>query len=183
MDRCHCLVGLIAVGVVLARHRARADHLRALIATLEREHPELRHLLPAAAEQEPDAASGNFRFLQLRAIEAVLDHPNRHRWKESIERKLSSALTGHLAALAAALLLLVLLGYNAGHPVFRSWLAAQITVDPGDTQIERGSSLVISARLVGSRRRRRHWSWQAPRARPCASRWSGIWRTPSLARA
>ncbi len=143
------LVGLIAVGVVLARHRARADHLRALIATLEREHPELRHLLPAAAEQEPDAASGNFRFLQLRAIEAVLDHPNRHRWKESIERKLSSALTGHLAALAAALLLLVLLGYNAGHPVFRSWLAAQITVDPGDTQIERGSSLVISARFGG----------------------------------
>jgi hypothetical protein len=141
------LGGLIAAGSVWGRHGGRAADFHGLVATLEREHPELRYLLSAAAEQEPDAATGSFRFLQLRVIEAVLQHPRRHQWRETLERKLSGAATAHLAALACALVVLLFLGHSAGHPVFRSWLSPEITVTPGDTQIERGSSLVISARF------------------------------------
>jgi hypothetical protein len=141
------LGGLIAAGVVWGRHRARAADFDALVATLEREHPELRHLLSAAAEQEPDAATGDFRFLQLRVIQAVLEHPRRHQWRQTLEQKLSAAGTAHLAALVGALVVLLVLGHNAGHPVFRSWLAPEVTVSPGDTLVERGSSLVISARF------------------------------------
>jgi hypothetical protein len=141
------LGGVIAAVFVWGRHGARGADFRALVATLEREHPELRHMLSAAAEQEPDAASGNFRFLQLRVIEAVLEHPRRHQWRETVSRKLSAAGTAHFAALAGAVVILLVLGHNAGHPVFRSWLAPEITVTPGDTLVERGSSLVISARF------------------------------------
>lgn len=140
--------GLIAAGVIWGLRRASAKDFRAVVATLEREHPELRHLLSAAADQEPDATSGNFRFLQLRAIEAVLEHPQRSRWRQTLGRKLSVARSAHFAALALAVVVLWVLGRNGGgRPVFRSWLAPEITVTPGDTQVERGSSLVISARF------------------------------------
>jgi hypothetical protein len=141
------LGGLIAAGIVWMRNRARAADFHALVAALERAHPELRHLLSAAAEQEPDAESGNFRFLQLRAIEAVLDNPRRHEWRETLKRKMSIAGTANFGALAGAILILMFLSHDASHPVLRSWLAPEITVTPGDTQVERGSSLVVSARF------------------------------------
>ncbi len=139
--------GLVAAGVAWRRYRARSADIHALVATLEREHPELRHLLSAAAEQEPDVESGNFRFLQLRAIEAILEHPQRREWRIRLERKLANSGTTHFAALAVALVVLLVLVRNAAHPVFGSWLAPEISVAPGDTQVERGSSLVVSARF------------------------------------
>ncbi|HEX3717168.1 MAG TPA: hypothetical protein VH595_04300 [Verrucomicrobiae bacterium] len=144
------LLGALAAGAVLwARNRARPSDLRAVVAALEREHPELRHLLSAAAEQEPDPASGDFRFLQLRVIDAVLAHPGRVHWRLALERKLSVASAANLAALLSAVVLFAVLGRNASHPIFRSLLAPEVTVTPGDTQVERGSSLVISARFGG----------------------------------
>jgi hypothetical protein len=143
------LAGLIAVGVAWARHSSRAADFEALVAMLEREHPELRHLLSAASEQEPDAASGDFRFLQLRAIQAVLDHPQRHQWRETLRRRSSAAGTTHLAALAGALVILLVLARHGGSPVLRAWLAPEISVTPGDILVERGSSLVVSARFGG----------------------------------
>jgi hypothetical protein len=141
------LGGLAVAAPAWRRYRARPEGFREVVAALELEHPELRHLLSAASEQEPDAASGEFRYLQLRAIEAVLEHPRRHHWREALERKLSSAGTAHFAALAGALVVLLLLGRNVSQTVFRSWLAPEVSVTPGDTLVERGSSLVASARF------------------------------------
>jgi hypothetical protein len=141
------LAGLIAAGVAWRRHSARVADFDPLVAALERDHPELRHWLSAAAEQEPDAVSGNFRFLQLRAIESVLDNTRRHEWRETLERRSFAAGTIQLAALAGACAILLLLGYRGGNPALRTWLAPEISVTPGDTLVERGSSLVISARF------------------------------------
>ncbi|HUD84625.1 MAG TPA: hypothetical protein VMQ67_14035 [Candidatus Saccharimonadales bacterium] len=138
---------LIAIGIVWVRHAYRSTDLRPLVTMLEREHPELRHLLSAASEQEPDAASGGFRYLQLRAIEAVLEHPRRHEWREKLERRLSFARTVQVVTLAGMVMVLTHLGHNGGQPVLKAWLAPEITVTPGDTQVERGSSLVIAARF------------------------------------
>jgi hypothetical protein len=141
------LCGLIAAGIAWARHAARPADFDALVATLERQYPDLRHLLSAASEQEPDAESGNFRYLQLRAIESVLEHPRRNHWRETLERRTFAAGTAHWAALVLALAILLGLGHHGGQPVLRSWLAPEITVTPGDTLVERGSSLVVSARF------------------------------------
>jgi hypothetical protein len=143
------LAGIISTGVVWRRHLEREADVAALVAAIEREYPELRHLLSAAAEQEPDA--GGFRFLQLRVVDEVLAHPQRESWKRGLEQKLAAAKTGGLAALAAALAALFVLAYGSSRarPVFGSWLAIGVTVTPGDTQVERGSSLVISARFGG----------------------------------
>jgi len=141
--------GIIASGVAWRRHRGREADFASLVAALEREYPELRHLLSAAAEQEPDA--DGFRFLQLRVVDEVLTHPQRDAWKRGLEQKLTAAKTGGLAALAAALAALFVLAYGSSraHPVFASLLATGVTITPGDIQLERGSSLAISARFGG----------------------------------
>jgi predicted alpha/beta hydrolase family esterase len=143
------LGGMIATGVVLQRYERRKADFAALVSTIEREYPELRHLLSAAAEQEPDESG--FGFLQLRVVDEVLAHPKRHQWRHRLEQKLAAAKTGGLAALAGALALLCALGYGSSRarPVFGSLLAGGVTVTPGDTQLERGSSLVIAARFGG----------------------------------
>ena len=143
------LGGIIATGVVWRRHLGREADFASLVAALEREYPELRHLLSAAAEQEPDA--GGFRYLQLRVVDEVLAHPQRESWKRGLEQKLAAAKIGGLCALAAAMAALLVLAYGSSRerPVFGSLLATGVTVTPGDTQVERGSSLVISARFGG----------------------------------
>jgi hypothetical protein len=141
----------VAGAMIWRRHRHLDADFRALVAAIEREHPELRHLLSAAAEQEPDADLGGFRFLQLRVVEAVLTHPQRALWGRSLEKKFASARRANVAALAATLIVLLLVGYSSGraHPLLGALLATEITVSPGDTQVERGTSLVISARFGG----------------------------------
>ena len=143
------VAGIIATVAVLRRHDRREADFAALVAIIEREYPELRHLLSAAAEQEP--GEGGFGFLQLRVVDEVLAHPQRALWKSHLEQKLAAARTGALASLAAALaaLLMVAYGSHREHPVLGSLLSFGVTVTPGDTQVERGSSLVIAARFGG----------------------------------
>jgi hypothetical protein len=143
------LAGIITAVVALRRHLGREADFGSLVAAIEREFPELRHLLSAAAEQEP--GESGFGFLQLRVVEEVLAHPQRESWKRGLQRKLASAKTGGMASLVAMLAVLFVLAYGSSRerPVFGSLLATGVTVTPGDTQVERGSSLVISARFGG----------------------------------
>jgi hypothetical protein len=143
------LAALIGSAVVWRRHQHRKESFASLVTDLERDHPELRYLLSAAVEQEPDAAG--FTYLQLRVIDEVLAHPQRESWPHRFEHKLAHAKIGGLVSLTAALSALLVLAYGArhAHPIFSTWLAGGVTVTPGDTQIERGSTLVISARFGG----------------------------------
>ena len=140
---------VIATFVIWRRHLRRHADFASLVAAIEREHPELRYLLSAAAEQT--AEGGEFRFLQLRVVDEALAHRQWESWKRSLERKLANSQTGGIAALTAALVALFVVAYGSSraHPIFASLLASGLTVTPGDTQVERGSSLVISARFGG----------------------------------
>ncbi|MGA2247996.1 MAG: hypothetical protein ABSH48_23665 [Verrucomicrobiota bacterium] len=142
--------GLAAAGIVWRRERRRPVDLRAVAAAIEREHPQIRHLLTTAAEQQPDPDSGEFKFLQLRVIEQVLTHPHQDLWTRGFKRELKSAATAQMIALAA---LVVALGLEGGLARWHtqpgtSWLAEEITVAPGDTQVERGTGLVVTARFA-----------------------------------
>ena len=143
--------GFLAAFIVWQRERRRPADIRTLVAAIERENPEVRHLLSTAAEQEPDE-SGQFGFLQLRVIEQVLTHRDRILWERSYQQKYYSAANWHLLALVALVLVLSMdfrptwwHAKTAGSPA--PWLAEEITVTPGDTQVERGNGLVITARF------------------------------------
>lgn len=143
------VMGVIVV--VVARRRSARPPLdsRSVISVLEREHPELRHLLSAATEQKPDPASGEFRYLQQRVINEVLQHPRRVLWKHNLKTQMAAAGKRSLAAAGALVILLLALQHSFlhAHSASASQQAEGITVSPGDTEVERGTSLVISARF------------------------------------
>jgi hypothetical protein len=146
-------VGVVAAIVIWANERRRPADISTLVTTLERSHPELRHLLSAAAEQQPDAASGDFHFLQRRVINEVLTHRQQHLWGESIRRKSSSAFGLQTGALIAFAIVLLISHISTHIHLFSApsvgWLESQVTVSPGNTNVERGNGLVISARFDG----------------------------------
>ena len=141
-----------AVASVIARYRHQQPvAVRDAVAAIEGDHPEARHLLSAAAEQEPEDAVTGFRYLQLRVIEEALAHPCRAQWLEGFERKLSAARSVQVSAgigLAAAVFLAAYSSYRTP-PLFASWVPKEITVSPGNVTVERGTSLVITARFGG----------------------------------
>ena len=146
--------GLIAAWIVWRRERRRPADFPALIADIAREYPEVRHLLSTAVEQEPHPKSGEFGFLQLRVIEEVLAHRHMILWQEQIEQKDLAARNRHLIALTAMLVVLAFGGSSNlprvhFHPASVTVRSKEIEVTPGDTELERGSGVVISARFGG----------------------------------
>lgn len=141
--------GLVAAGIIWQRERRRPADLRAVAMAIERENPRVRHLLTTALEQEPHAQSGEFGFLQWRVIEQVLTHPGRESWEENFTRKLESAASAQWLALAALAVVVGLEGNMTKWPARpgASGRSEEITVTPGDTQVERGTGLVVTARF------------------------------------
>jgi hypothetical protein len=145
-------IGLAMAVVVLTRRNGQADDIRDLIRKIEPNQLEVRHLLSAAAEQRPAGASGALGFLQLRVIEEVLTHPRQAVWRQHLQQSLALARTGHAGALLALLAIAFALnrGPTHGASALGSSLEDEITVTPGDTQVERGTGLVIAARFGGA---------------------------------
>jgi hypothetical protein len=143
--------GVMAAVTVWAFESQRSENFPMLIATLEHDHPDLRHLLSTATEQRPNAESGNFHFLQLRVINEVLTHRQRYFWEENLRRRLNRAANLHAVVLIGFFCVLF---FSSGftrrtHSPSAPWLKNEITVTPGDTEVERGTGLVISARFGG----------------------------------
>ena len=147
--------GIIAAWIISWREGAREADYRALVSTIARENPAVRTLLSTALEQQPSDDSGEFTYLQMRVIGEALDHPATSMWREKITEKAVSANNAKILAFAV---LLVVAGfgsvgnmprYHARHrqalETPRFW--EELVVTPGDTEIERGSSLVVTARF------------------------------------
>lgn len=120
---------------------------------IEQQHPELKTALLAALEQKPDA-DGQFSFLQQRVIAEAVVHGQSLGWTDAFPvRKLALAHVAHLAAFA--FFVAALLGLRANTTTAEQKIAAakaaadSISVVPGDTQIERGNSLVVLAKFEG----------------------------------
>ncbi|MGH7137476.1 MAG: hypothetical protein ACREHD_17160, partial [Pirellulales bacterium] len=142
----------------LAHVSARDYH--AVAEQIEAAHPELRSCLLAALEQRPTLAGGRFGFLQDRVICQALNHAYGHGWATTVP---SSRIVGALAANGVAFVLLVCVIAGLASPrVSRRSLATSlgegqalpadqlaVTVEPGDTEVERGSSLLVLARFRG----------------------------------
>jgi hypothetical protein len=143
--------GAIAALIILVTEGSRSKNFRELVATLEREHPDLRPLLSTAIEQQPDPETGEFHFLQRRVINAVVTHRHQRLWKEEARRKVSAAFILQTGTLVAFLVvLLVTRVFAGGHYSSTSrLLKSGVEVTPGDTKVERGTGLVISARFGG----------------------------------
>jgi hypothetical protein len=148
-----CISTVMATLYALYRsHRMQPDY-KAVALHIERQNPDLKALLLAAIEQQPNQPGGQFGYLQDRVIGEAVRHATKHDWLRSISKKklLLAELGG---ALALTLIITTLLQLFPSVPFLRvadlnvlGSYGYQITVSPGDTSVEAGSPVVIMARF------------------------------------
>jgi len=151
--------GVAAALAVWITFRTGRDPRR-LARRIEARYPDLKSLLLTAVEQEPELPLGRFGFLQETVLRDAVAHSRRHDWPEAISRR--RVRRAQLAALVGLLLVVGLTAAVAGQSkraVERAAAAIeearaavapyQVTVTPGDTEIERAASLIVTARFEG----------------------------------
>lgn len=129
-----------------------APDYRQLARQIERHQPELHALLLTAVEQRPDPATRQYHYLQERVIQQAIDESVKQRWIDVVSRRqLFWMRCGHLAALAALAGLLINLPSVTPAPPSAAAATGKtgIEVTPGDALVERGSGLVVMARVTG----------------------------------
>jgi hypothetical protein len=149
-----CLAAVVAAIVVIRRSNRFQPDYRAVARNIEQHHPELKALLLTAVEQKPEGPDGRFGYLQMQVLREALTHATDHDWLESVPaRRLK--WTG-IARTAALLFLVVVLSQMLPGPfsigrvrVARQPQRTQVTVRPGDTKIEAGTSVLVTARFEG----------------------------------
>jgi hypothetical protein len=151
---------LASVGAWLAMRAARDP--RAVARRVESEFPELRTCLLAAVEQRPDLPGGRYGYLQSSVIRQALTHAQRHHWAEIVSPQsiVWAALANCVAMLVFAVALAAVV-FTVARPVADAAAALAnsglgtlgsgfaVTVEPGDTEVERGTSVMVLARVTG----------------------------------
>ena len=125
---------------------------------IEGAFPDLNSRLLAALEQCPDVETGRMNVLQRQVIAEAVHHSRMNDWTDAVPPKqMTRAILGQTAAFAA----FVGIGMLAMQATTRSVAAiskgqaivegvpgeSPITVEPGDAELERGSSLLVLARF------------------------------------
>lgn len=149
------LVALVA-GIIAMR---TARDYRWVAQRVEDAYPELRAALLAAVAQQPALANGRFSYLQSNVIQDTLHHAYAYTWKRVVPwPKLVTAHLAHVVALLVFVGSLILLSQKS-HPALAN-VAEQpdtptviradsldVTIEPGDTEVERGTGLLVLARF------------------------------------
>jgi hypothetical protein len=153
------LAGAAVVSAVICAALAfrRARDPRWVARRIEAKHPELKTGLLAAVEEIGMSPSGRLGFLQSAVIREALEHGRKEDWNETVPTwTLRGAMVAHATALVALLVVLVTLSpfarSDAGGPrLLKSTAgAAGVEVDPGNTELERGTSLLVVAKFHGA---------------------------------
>ena len=144
------LGGLAAAVVFDLRHAKRRPAWRDIAGRIEAGYPELEGRLATVLQQEP-GPNGKLNYLQQRLLQETLDYGRRTAWGGTIpDSYLRLAQAGHWVALVLFAFTLFELRGTVGPHLFNRTQAGDISVTPGDVNLERGSSLVVLARFKGA---------------------------------
>ena len=145
---------------VLGRRVSTADELETA-RRLEEKFPELNQELLAAIAQEPDPETGQLRYLQRNVVGNALAHSHMQNWASVISGpRFFGARLMNLAALAACALAAIFV-FRQPNPSAASvspFVSAnadetdddfRLSVVPGDTELEKGTSLLVTANFGG----------------------------------
>ena len=145
------ILGVLAAFLVTRwrkqQERARPeDDLRSVALRIENRHPELDGRLITAIQQQP--AGPDFNFLQRRLMAEVLQHFHSHDWSRVVPGWwLGLARVSHLSALVCFLIACWGLRQVGGSKLLSSIVDREVVITPGDTELEKGESLVVLARF------------------------------------
>lgn len=144
------VLAVVGSGMAWQRSRSLTPDFQWIVRQVEHRDPQLRSLLLAAIEQQPDAATGQFGYLQQRVINEALEHHRRQPWGRHIGEQLFFVQCAHHVALG--LFVLILAGHawpskQAKRSIQQAQLGGGLTVTPGDVEVEKGNGLVVMARF------------------------------------
>ncbi len=147
------LVTLAAVLAAVCRSRRLEPDWTAVAQTIERDHPEIKALLLTAIEQQPQGPGGQWGYLQKGVFKEALVHATCHDWTRSIPRRklILAELSWVAACLVFAALLFQWLPALSRLPrnpqAMFSKSGYHVTVHPGDTSVESGTTVVVVTRF------------------------------------
>src|SRR5437773_8108305 len=152
-------LALAGAGVWLATASAR--DIGWVARQVETAFPELRTCLLAAVEQRPNLPDGRFGYLQSNVIHQALLHAHRHEWQQVVPtRRIAVAAASNFAALLLFIAILAGIALTAVSPSSSAAMLGglrpapggpgfSVTVEPGNIEVERGTSLLVLARVAG----------------------------------
>ncbi len=153
----------LATAIVCWRISSRAGRdPRGMARRIEATHPELGAMLLAALEQAPSPRFKRLGYLQTAVIKGAVTHGRRHNWADATSKgRVRLAKVAHLAALAALVsscgMLVDRVSGDARASSGRGGDEAElfgadyeVHVEPGDAEIERGTTLLVIARFRGA---------------------------------
>ncbi|MDA1277112.1 MAG: hypothetical protein O2960_24120 [Verrucomicrobia bacterium] len=145
------LSGIVAgAAVVWTRVGRFGAAYKGIAQQIERENPRLNSLLLAAVAQKPDETTGGLNYLQVRVINDALSENQRQPWAQRYVERLFFAQCLQWFGLALLTGLVIAAVRIAPSAPARLAAAGSITISPGDTNVVRGSGLVVLARFGSS---------------------------------
>jgi len=137
----------------LAAFRSARDP-RWVARRIEAKHPELNTGLLAAVEQSVESPARSLGFLQASVVRKALDHRRTYGWDDTVptwrlfgSQVAHAVALGFLAVVSASLIAESRSHASGRNPFMRASDAASVLVEPGNTELERGSSLLVVARF------------------------------------
>lgn len=146
------------LAAVIASARRASDRQTAAV-LIEQTFPQLDSRLLTAVQQQPRGHDWDFSFLQSELLTEVFAQLRRQDWHKAVAgSRLWVAQGVHAAAAIACLLLLLPMLRNIQSPTAVQAAASStsssppgaawnVTVEPGDAELERGTSLLVLARF------------------------------------
>ncbi len=133
--------------------------LQAVAQKIEKRFPNLGERLLAAMEQRPASPDGKFGYLQQRLIESTVQHDDQNGWLRAVPGAgLKWAWIVNLPAIVALLAVIGSLAtlnkqqqaeQAAAASAARGNELLEPVVEPGDTEVEIGSSFIVTAKFAG----------------------------------
>src|SRR6478736_2729801 len=136
--------------IIWRRNQRTPLDFQSLARSIGAESPKLHALLLTAVEQRLDPGTQELNYLQERVIREALAEDQHSLWRKRAAQQLRGALLGNVGTLALLTLVLLAL-YQAAPPriAILKLTGRAVSVTPGDTSIEKGSSLVVLAKFQG----------------------------------
>ena len=150
------IVASILISLWIGRSRS-SDRTQAAM-EIEKEFPELDAMLLTCLQQKPSSEKWEFSFLQSELMSRVLEHSRINNWSDAIYG-LNHYRLSRIFAMLTCLLLIVYASPQLAAPVSNPLLPViaetptspfiemTVTVEPGDTEVEQGTSLLVLARF------------------------------------
>ncbi len=120
--------------------------LEEIVRRIEQHHPDLNKLLETASEQIANNDTNKLDYLQQRVLTDALSAAHKQGWEFESNGRLAQAHLFHAVALVVFVLASLQLP-GSGTGLMAQLDQDQLLVEPGDFEIERGMSAIISAKF------------------------------------